>query len=313
MKKSNLLFAAIAALLIGSCGQVGFEKTKSGLQYKIIKSGDGEKLEHGDFVKFQYKLTYKDSVVMSTYGVLPAFDQVDSIGRFHDFSEILTKLKVGDSVVTYQFHDSLQKTSQFGMPPYLKKGEKQIATLKIVKVYKTKANQDGRELAFADYQNEINSHKEKELAEIKKYVDAKNIPAQKLNNSVYVVMEKEGTGRSADSGLMVGIKYSGKSFEGKYFDSNVDSTKQTMAHPLETFYFVAKKEGAIQGMLEAITAFKVGSKGTLYVPSTLAYGPQGNPPVIKPYENLIFEIEVVEVKDAPAQQPQGMPPGGGGY
>ena len=48
----------------------------------------------------------------------------------------------------------------------------------------------------------------------------------------------------------------------------------------------------------------------MYVPSTLAYGPQGNPPVIKPYENLIFEIEVVEVKEAPAQQPQGPPPGG---
>jgi FKBP-type peptidyl-prolyl cis-trans isomerase len=310
MKQTNFLLAAVAAILISSCSQVGFEKTKSGLQYKIIQSGDGEKLEQGDFVKFQYKLTYKDSVVMSTYGVLPAYDQVDSVGRFHDFSEIMTKLKVGDSLITYQFHDSMQKTSQFGMPPYLKKGEKQVASLKIIKVFKNKADQVGRELAYADYQSEISKHKEKELAEIKKYVDSKNIPAQKVNNSVYLVMEKEGTGRSADSGLMVGIKYSGKSFDGKYFDSNVDSAKQSMAHPMETFYFISKREGAIQGMLEAITAFKVGSKGTMYVPSTLAYGPQGNPPVIKPYENLIFEIEVVEVKEAPAQQPQGPPPGG---
>ena len=129
MKKSTLLFAAVAALLISSCGQLGFEKTKSGLEYKIIKSGDGEKLEQGDFVKFQYRLTYKDSVVMSTYGVLPAFDQVDSVGRFHDFSELLTKLKVGDSVVTYQYADSLQKTSQFGMPPYLKKEQKGSITI----------------------------------------------------------------------------------------------------------------------------------------------------------------------------------------
>lgn len=311
MKKSNLLFAAFAALIISSCGQLGFEKTKSGLEYKIIKSGDGEKLEHGDFVKFQYKLTYKDSVVMSTYGVLPAFDQVDSVGRFHDFSELLTKLKVGDSVVTYQYADSLQKTSQFGMPPYLKKGEKQMATLKIVKVFKNKGGAVGRELAFADYQADLNNFRDKELNDIKKYLDSKNIKAEKVNNSVYMVMENEGTGRTADSGLMVGVKYSGKNFEGKYFDSNVDSTKQTMAHPLETFYFVSKKEGAIQGMLEAITSFKVGSKGTLYIPSSLAYGPQGSMPVIKPYENLIFEIEVVEVKDAPKEQPQGMPPGGG--
>ena len=311
MKKSNVLLVALAAFLFSSCGQLGFEKTKSGLQYKIIKSGDGEKLQQGDFVKFQYRLTYKDSVIMSTYGVLPAYDQVDSIGRFHDFSEIMTKLKVGDSVVTYQFFDSLQKTSQFGLPPYLKKGEKQQATLKIVSVFKNKGAQLGREFAFADYQNELNSFKEKELNTIKKFIDSKNIPAQKINNSVYLVMEKEGTGRSADSGLMVGVKYSGKNFEGKYFDSNVDTTKQTMAHPLETFYFVSKKEGAIQGMLDAITAFKVGSKGTLYIPSSLAYGPQGSPPVIKPYENLIFEIEVVEVKEAPKNPAPGMPPGGG--
>ena len=311
MKKSNVLLAALAAFLISSCGQMGFEKTKSGLQYKIIKAGEGEKLQQGDFVKFQYRLTYKDSVVMSTYGVLPAYDQVDSIGRFHDFSEIMTKLKVGDSVVTYQFFDSLQRTSQFGMPPYLKKGEKQQATLKILKVFKNNGGQAGREAAFADYQNELNNFKQNELSTIQKFIESKNIPAKKVNNSVYVVMEKEGNGRTADSGLMVGVKYSGKSFEGKYFDSNVDSTRQTMAHPLETFYFIAKKEGAIQGMLDAITSFKVGSKGTLYIPSTLAYGPQGSPPVIKPYENLIFEIEVVDVKEAPKNQTPGMPPGGG--
>lgn len=311
MKKSNLLFAAIAMLLLSSCGQLGFKKTKSGLEYKIIKSGDGEKLEHGDFVKFQYKLTYKDSVVMTTYNVLSAYDQVDSVGRFHDFSELLTQLKVGDSMVTYQYFDTLQKTSQFGVPPYLKKGEKQMATLKILKVFKNKGTVIGRELAFADYQTEIDNFKKKESNEIKKYLDSKNISAKKLSNDVYVVMEKEGSGKTADSGLMVGIKYSGKNFEGKYFDSNVDSTKQTMSHPLDTFYFISKKEGAIQGMLESITAFKVGSKGTLYIPSSLGYGPQGSAPVIKPYEKLIFEIEVVDVKEAPKAQAQQKPPGSG--
>ena len=59
-------------------------------------------------------------------------------------------------------------------------------------------------------------------------------------------------------------------------------------------------------MLEGITLFKVGSKGKMFIPSLMAYGPQGMPPAIKPNENLIFDIEVVEVKDKPAtpQQPE---------
>jgi hypothetical protein len=43
----------------------------------------------------------------------------------------------------------------------------------------------------------------------------------------------------------------------------------------------------------------------------LAYGPQPPSPELKPYENLIFDIEVLEVSDQPIQQqmpqmPRGM-------
>ena len=58
-------------------------------------------------------------------------------------------------------------------------------------------------------------------------------------------------------------------------------------------------------MLEGVTVFKEGGKGRLFIPSVLGYGAQGSPPVIKPYENLIFEIEVKSVKEA--SQQQGMP------
>jgi FKBP-type peptidyl-prolyl cis-trans isomerase len=68
---------------------------------------------------------------------------------------------------------------------------------------------------------------------------------------------------------------------------------------------MAGMQGAIQGMLEGITVFNEGGKGRLFIPSVLGYGVQGSPPAIKPYENLIFEVEVTSVKDAPQQQ--GMP------
>jgi hypothetical protein len=311
MKKTNLLLATLGILLLGACKNVGFEKSKSGLEYKIIAGNGTEKLEHGDFVKFEYKLTYKDSLVANTYGLVPAFDQVDSIGRFHDFSEVMTKLKVGDSMVCFQNFDTLQKGSQFGVPPFMKKGDKLQSTLKILAVYKNKDGKASRDYAIEAYKAEIDKFKACEMAAIEKYLSLKKINAMNINNNLYVVIDQEGTGKKADSGQLIGIKYNGYNFEGQYFDSNMDTAKQLQKHGLDTFFFVAKQEGAIQGMLEGITAFRVGSKGRMFIPSSNGYGAQGSPPAIKPMENLIFDVEVLEVKDLPKAPPANMPPGAG--
>jgi FKBP-type peptidyl-prolyl cis-trans isomerase len=311
MKKTTLLLTILSVLVFNACKNMGFEKTKTGLEYKIIKGDKGEALTPGDIVKFQYKVTFKDSLVITTYNTMPAYDQVDSLGRHHDFSEFLTKMKVGDSAVCYQLFDTLQKKPEFGVPPYMKKGDKQEITIKILAVFKPKNGANPRDLAVEDYRKEIEIFKTKEMAAIQKYLDTKKINAVKVNNNVFVQIETEGTGATADSGKVVGIKYSGYNFEGKYFDSNTDTTRQLQKHGLETFFFTAKQEGAISGMLEGITLFKVGSKGKMFIPSLMAYGPQGMPPAIKPNENLIFDVEVVEVKDKPAtpQQPEMPQPG----
>ena len=298
MKKTNILLFIVSIVFLASCSD-GFKKTKTGLKYKIFPSASGEKLNPGDLVKFQYKVIYKDSVVQTTYGTLPAFDMVDPNGRHHDFSEVLTQLKVGDSLVTIQRYDSLASNPAYGVPRYLKKGQTQQSTLKIVAVYKEDpANgKSARDAAFSDYEKEVMAFKAKEMAAIEKHLTQNNIKAQKINDNFFIEYQKEGTGAKADSGKIVGINYSGAVIGGRFFDSNVDKNKQARKHNLDTFYFTAKEAGAIQGILEAITLFKVGTKANLYIPSLLAYGPQGTPPVVQPYQNLMFEIELVSVKD----------------
>jgi FKBP-type peptidyl-prolyl cis-trans isomerase len=309
MKNSfvHLLGLALFTLVLGACQNIGFEKTKSGLEYKIISSENGDSLKHGDFVKFNYRLTYKDSMVSNSYDYMPQYLMVDSVGFYHDITEFVGKMKVGDSAVCYQNYDSLQNLTNLGAapPPYVKKGQKQQITIKILAAFKNKDGKASRDFAIEDYNQEITKFKNKEMAVIEKYLSLKNIKADKVNNNVYVFVEQEGSGRQADSGQLVGIKYNGYNFEGKYFDSNIDTNKQTFKHGLDTFFFVSKSQGAIQGMLEGITRFKKGTKGKIFIPSSLGYGPQGNPPAIKPNENLIFDIEVVEVKDLPATPNQG--------
>jgi FKBP-type peptidyl-prolyl cis-trans isomerase FkpA len=301
MKKTMLLLTVMSVILISSCKNIGFEKTKTGMEYKIYNDGKGRQLKKGDFVKFDYKITYNDSLINSSYNFIPGFDEVDTVGRYHDFSEVLSKMKIGDSLVCFQFVDSLMTQNQFGIPPYMKKGGKQKMTIKILDAF------EGRENAIVDYQKEIEAYKNSELKVIEKYLATNKINAKNIGDKVYVEMISEGTGPAADSGKLVGIKYTGYNLEGKAFDSNTDSTKQLQKHGMELFYFVAKQEGSVTGMLEGITQFKQGGKGRIFIPSIMAYGPQGNPPAIKSNENIYFDIELVEVKDVP-QQPAGPNP-----
>ena len=50
----------------------------------------------------------------------------------------------------------------------------------------------------------------------------------------------------------------------------------------------------IRGWDEGITYFNKGSEGTLYIPSSLGYGPSGAGGAIPPNAILIFEIQVLD-------------------
>ena len=302
---NKIWLAVLPAIIMGvACTNIGFKKTKTGMEYKIIESGKaGESLKNGDIVKFDIRITYKDSLLGETYGSVPGYTLVDSIGRPHDFTELLKFMKVGDSLITIQLYDTLLALNPQGGPSFMKKGDKLKTTLKILGVYHT------QDSAMADYQGEMTRSRVKQMAEVESYITKNNIKAEKLK-SVFVEVKEKGTGPAADSGKIVSVKYTGYNFAGKFFDSNTDSTKQIQKHPMDPFTFVSKQQGAITGMLEGIALFNKGGKGRLFVPSYAGYGQQGNPPGILPNEHLIFDIEVVDVQDMPKQPAQQMPPTG---
>lgn len=99
------------------------------------------------------------------------------------------------------------------------------------------------------------------------------------------VVEKEGTGAQPTAEDEVTVHYTGKLLNGQVFDSSVNRGEPA-TFPLNR---------VIPGWTEGVQLMKKGAKYTFFIPSDLAYGPQGVPGAIPPHSTLIFDVELIKV------------------
>lgn len=99
------------------------------------------------------------------------------------------------------------------------------------------------------------------------------------------VVEKEGTGAQPSAEDEVTVHYTGKLLNGQVFDSSVNRGEPA-TFPLNR---------VIPGWTEGVQLMKEGAKYTFFIPSDLAYGPQGVPGAIPPHSTLIFDVELIKV------------------
>jgi FKBP-type peptidyl-prolyl cis-trans isomerase len=94
----------------------------------------------------------------------------------------------------------------------------------------------------------------------------------------------EGNGPIPKGTDNVSVNYRGTLIDGTEFDSSYKRNQP----------YAFKVEGSvIKGWTEALELMKTGSKFEIYVPSELAYGQNGRPPVIAPNAVLVFEMELL--------------------
>jgi len=104
---------------------------------------------------------------------------------------------------------------------------------------------------------------------------------------------KVGTGPSPKPGQICVMHYTGWLYQngakGKKFDSSLDRG--------QTFEFAIGKRQVIGGWDEGVATMKVGGKRTLIIPPDLGYGARGAGGVIPPNATLIFDVELLAVKN----------------
>ena len=152
----------------------------------------------------------------------------------------------------------------------------------------TKLSPEDANKLIQEYLQELT---EKKAAEIKavgqKFLEEnkKNANVKETASGLQYVVEKEGTGAQPSATDEVTVHYTGKLLDGTVFDSSVNRGEPA-TFPLNR---------VIPGWTEGVQLMKEGAKYTFFIPSDLAYGPQGVPNAIPPHSTLVFDVELIKV------------------
>ena len=115
--------------------------------------------------------------------------------------------------------------------------------------------------------------------------NAKKEGVKVTSTGLQYIVDKEGTGAQPTAEDEVTVHYTGKLLDGTVFDSSVNRGEPA-TFPLNR---------VIPGWTEGVQLMKEGAKYTFFIPSDLAYGPQGVPNAIPPHSTLIFDVELIKV------------------
>ena len=142
--------------------------------------------------------------------------------------------------------------------------------------------------AFRSFEGAREKNLAKQKAAVEAELDKLATGFEKTESGLRYQILQKGSGSQATKGAKVSVHYKGQLSDGTVFDSSYKRKE-----PIE---FALGTGQVIAGWDEGVALLNVGDKARFVIPSHLGYGAQGAGGVIPPNANLIFDVELVEVK-----------------
>jgi peptidylprolyl isomerase len=245
--------------------------TASGLRFIELTPGSGENPKPGDIVSVHYTGTLTDGT---------KFDSSVDRGKPIEF-------RIGKGQVIPGWDEGIAMLKPGGkarlvIPPQLGYGERG-------------AGADIPPNATLIFEVELVSVKPGPPGAPKAPTEVKEADYTKTATGLKYYDMVVGEGDLAEAGKKVSVNYTGWMTDSKMFDSSLERGVP--------FDFVLGRKQVIPGWDEGVTGMKVGGKRQLIIPSELAYGDKGAGGVIPPKATLIFEVELLGVKEGPVGAP----------
>lgn len=147
---------------------------------------------------------------------------------------------------------------------------------------------------FSCKDNDLEKLRENELKKLDEFINENYPDADRQMSGLYYIEEIEGTGDTIKFGDRVQIFYSTWTIDSVLIDQ---TSGYSLGHRYEPYEFVVGSGEAIQGLEEAVSYMKKGSKAHLVIPSELAYGQNGTTGV-SGFTTLLMEVEVYKIYPA---------------
>lgn len=235
--------------------------TPSGLQYIIVSEGTGIRVEKGMKTKVHYSgyLLNGDKFDSSVDRGQPYEVTVGKRQVIAGWEEGLALLKVGDKarlIIPYQL-----AYGEAGRAPVIPPKATLLFDIEIVDAV---------------------------VVEPPKPYDVKGLDTIKTASGLQYIVVQRSELQQVTSGSKAIVHYTGFLESGEIFDSSVERG--------QPFEVEVGKGRVIRGWDEGLQLLRKGEKARFIIPWSLAYGEAGMPPVIPPKANLIFDVEILEVK-----------------
>ncbi|MEO0330769.1 MAG: FKBP-type peptidyl-prolyl cis-trans isomerase [Bacteroidota bacterium] len=298
MKTSFVNTAYIClCLLLGfsACSQTGegdYTETASGLKIKYLTEGDGTEADSGDFILMYMKYLKDDSLLFPPQGMTDPIPVQFTSDTANQVFEAFGMLKKGDSThFEVSAEELFVNTFQGQIPPGIEAeapitfqiGVEDVMSPEDFQAYQMEQMRKQQEDMLAQQAEQFKT----DSLTINEYLAENDIEAQATDSGLRYVITEQGSGVQPSAGDSVFVHYVLKLIDGTQIQSSYEG-------PYGPYGFPLGQRAVIPGWDEGVALLNEGTKATLFIPSPLAYGPQGSGS-IAPNSVLVFDVEVVDV------------------